>query len=141
MADLLHAIQIDASPKDVYAAFATQKGMRGWWTADTEMQEKVGGKADFGFDNRGTVFHMVIEALEADRCVRMSCTGGDPQWAGTQLEWKIEPKGSKTNLSFSHRNWRDSTPYSASCNSTWGELMHRLKAFAETGQTNPRWTR
>ncbi len=45
MADLFHSIPINASPKDVYDAVATQKGMRGWWTRDTKMDERVGGNA------------------------------------------------------------------------------------------------
>ena len=43
MPDLSHRISIDTTPEEVYAAVATEKGMRGWWTADTQMQEKVGG--------------------------------------------------------------------------------------------------
>jgi len=34
MADLVHSITIESKPKDVYAAVATRKGMRGRWTAD-----------------------------------------------------------------------------------------------------------
>jgi glucan biosynthesis protein len=33
-----------------------QAGLRGWWTADATADEKAGGKAEFGFDKRQTVF-------------------------------------------------------------------------------------
>ena len=29
--------------------------MRDWWTAESKTEDKVGGKAEFGFDNRGRV--------------------------------------------------------------------------------------
>jgi hypothetical protein len=29
----------------------------------------------------------------------------------------------------------------AGCNSMWGNLMFRLKAFVETGKPSPQWTK
>ena len=58
MPELRHQIPIDAAADKVYAALATQAGLRSWWTADTKADEKVGGKAEFGFDKRGIVFRM-----------------------------------------------------------------------------------
>jgi NAD(P)-dependent dehydrogenase (short-subunit alcohol dehydrogenase family) len=58
MPDLHHHIQVNASPDRVHAAIAPQEGMRSWWTVDTQMDERVGGKAEFGFNKRATVFRM-----------------------------------------------------------------------------------
>ncbi|MCI0389905.1 MAG: SRPBCC domain-containing protein [Acidobacteria bacterium] len=140
MADLHHYIQIDVPAAKVYDAVATQKGMRGWWTADSHLEERVGGKAEFGFDNRAMVFRMAIDALEPGKLVRMTCAGDHPEWAGTHLEWRITEEGGKSAVSFIHRDWRESTPFYASCNSTWGELMYRLKAYVESGKPAPHWT-
>lgn len=139
MVDLHHYIQINAPANKVYDAVATQEGMRGWWTADSSVGEKAGDKAEFGFDNRATVFRMTIEALEPAKSVRMSCSGVHPEWAGTRLEWNITPQGQTTALAFVHRGWRELTPFCASCNSTWGELMYRLKAYVEGQQPGPHW--
>jgi uncharacterized protein YndB with AHSA1/START domain len=70
---------------------ATQAGLRGWWTADTRVDEKVGGNAEFGFDKRGTVFHMNIEKLDPGKSVVWSCHGDDPEWNGTLLSWTLNP--------------------------------------------------
>lgn len=140
MADLKHQIPIDASPAKVYAAIATESGLRSWWTVDTKMNEKVGGKAEFGFDKRGMVFRMKIDDLQPNRSVRMSCSGDHPEWAGTTLEWKIEPASDGAVLNFIHRGWRETTDFCASCNSMWGQLIFRLKAYVETGKANPQWT-
>ena len=139
MPDLNHQIPINAPAAKVYRAVATQEGMRGWWTADTQLEEKPGGKAVFGFENRGMVFRMTIDVLDPNTIVRMSCLGDHREWAGTKLEWKVTEQDGKSNLSFTHRNWQEVTPFCAACNSTWGELMYRLKAFVETGQPDPHW--
>lgn len=66
MADLKHQVPIDAAAAKVYQACATQNGMRHWWTADSQIDEKVGGKAEFGFDKRGMVFRMNVKTLQPD---------------------------------------------------------------------------
>lgn len=140
MTDLFHNVPINASPERVYAAVATQQGMRGWWTKDSELASKVGGKADFGFDHRSAVFHMTIDDLKPNRSIAMSCSGGNDEWAGTTLEWTIEPRDGGSFLKFFHRGWRDQSDFCTSCNSMWGRLMFRLKAYAETGTPDPQWT-
>jgi hypothetical protein len=115
MTDLHHSVPINTSPTKVFAAIATQTGNQGWWTKDTVMDPKIGGKAEFGFEQRGMVFR-------------------------TTLEWTIEPTPDGSLLHFTHRGWRGLTPFCASCNSMWGNLLFRLKAYAETGKANPQWT-
>jgi uncharacterized protein YndB with AHSA1/START domain len=138
MVDLHHQVPINASPAKVYAAIATSAGNRGWWTADSTVNSKVGGDATFGFDKRGTVFHMTIDKL-SDREVVMSCRGDPAEWNGTTLAWRIEGDGNQTALRFTHGGWRSMTDFCASCNSMWGRLMFRLKDYAETGKPAPQW--
>ena len=140
MADLNHQIPINAPPTAVYAAIATQKGLASWWTADTRAEEKVGGKAEFGFEKRAAVYRMTIEALEPGKKVVWSCQGGNPEWIGTTFTWTIVPEGGGSLLRFTHGGWRAVTDMYAICNSTWGELMYRLKALAEGGKPNPQGT-
>jgi len=139
MVDFVHMVPIAASPGAVYAAIATQKGMRGWWTRDTSMTARVKGRAEFGFDKRSAVFRMKIVALKPGKAVKMTCIGGPPEWVGTKLDWSITRAGKATILEFRHRNWRRVTPFAASCNSMWGRLMFRIKDYAETGKPKPQW--
>jgi uncharacterized protein YndB with AHSA1/START domain len=139
MPDLHHQIPVDALPEKVYGAIATQEGMRGWWTADTQMDEKPGGKAEFGFDTRQTVFRMKIEKLEPGKRVVMSCHGDHPEWAGTTLTWAVASENGATMLRFTHSGWKSATDFFAICNTSWGELMHRLKDFVEGRNPGPHW--
>jgi uncharacterized protein YndB with AHSA1/START domain len=140
MAEIRHQVPINATPQRVYAALATSAGLRGWWTADSKADEKIGGKAEFGFDKRGMVFRMKIEKLEPGKQVVWTCHGDQPEWNGTTLTWNIAREGDATVLRFTQSGWREITDFCASCNSMWGSLMFRLKTYAETGKVDPQWT-
>jgi uncharacterized protein YndB with AHSA1/START domain len=137
---LVHGVPVNASPERIYAAVATQDGMQGWWTRDTAMNAVVGGEAEFGFDKKRLAFRMTVEELVPLSSVRLRCIGGHPEWEGTTLEWKIQPTAGGAMLRFTHRDWREVTEFAAICNSRWGQLMFRLKDYAETGTPNPQWT-
>jgi uncharacterized protein YndB with AHSA1/START domain len=141
MADLMHEIHVDAPADRVYAALATQAGLQSWWTADTIADATVGGAAQFGFEGRSAVFRMRLDELTPGRRVAWSCHGDHPEWTGTRLTWDLAPADGATAVRFTHAGWREASRYMASCNTTWGELMHRLKAYAEGKAPGPRWTR
>src|ERR1700757_651984 len=108
MSEIKHQIPINATPEKVYAAIATQKGLRQWWTADTTVDENDGGKAEFGFDKRGMVFRMNIDSLEPSRRVVWSCHGDHPEWNGTVLTWDLTPQDDNTTLRFTQSGWSQS---------------------------------
>jgi uncharacterized protein YndB with AHSA1/START domain len=139
MAEITHLIPIEAPPAKVYAALATQSGLRGWWTADTIADDTEGGKAEFGFDKREMVFRMTIASLDPDRRVVWRCNGDNPEWQGTTLTWKIEPENDGCRLRFTQSGWKEMTDMVAICNSTWGELMYRLKNYVEGKSPGPHW--
>lgn len=139
MAEMRHQIPIDATPERVYDAIATQKGLQGWWTADTVAEPRVGSVAEFGFYNRKSVFRMRIEELTPGKRVVWTCIGDNDEWKGTRLTWEISQKNQASMLRFVHGDWRSTTTFFASCNSTWGMLMYRLKDFVEGKNPGPYW--
>jgi uncharacterized protein YndB with AHSA1/START domain len=139
MTEIKHQIPISASPDKVYAALSTPAGLRGWWTADVRADEKVGGKAEFGFEKRAMVFRMNIKKLDLDRQVVWSCHGDHPEWDGTTLTWNISGGDGTTVLRFTHSGWKSDSDFCATCNSSWGELMYRLKDYVEGRNPGPRW--
>lgn len=139
MADLKHQVPIDASPAKVYQAVATQTGMRNWWTADSQMDERIGGRAEFGFDKRAMVFRMDVKKLDSGKQVVLECHGDHPEWAGTKLTFTLAPHDGKTVLHLNHSGWKEVTDFCASCNSMWGNLMYRLKGYVEGKKPGPQW--
>jgi len=139
MAEIKHQIPIDATPDKVYAALVTTSGLRGWWTADVKTDERVGGKADFGFDRRAIVFRMKIEKLDPGKQVVWTCHGDHPEWAGTILTWNITREDDGSILRFTHSGWKSISEFCATCNSSWGELMYRVKDYVEGRNPGPHW--
>lgn len=65
-----------------------------------------------------------------------SCTTGK-EWAGTRIVFRLQGRGTGTPLRFAHAGWQSETDYFVSCNTTWGELMFRLKSAAERKSRGP----
>lgn len=139
MPDLKHRILINASPQRVYQAVTTPEGLSGWWTEDAEQHEE--GILLLGFYDRTTVYKMHIDNLEPARSVQWTCETGQ-EWEGTRLCFELEPAANdSTILTFTHANWRVPSSFFYECNSTWGELMYRLKAYAEGNEPGPHFTK
>jgi uncharacterized protein YndB with AHSA1/START domain len=139
MAERKPQIAINSTPEKVYAALTTEAGLRHWWTADASTEDKVGGNAEFGFDKRATLFRMKIEKLNPGKEVVWSCHGDNPEWAGTMLTWNISSENGRSILRFTHSGWKSPSELFAICNSSWGELMHRLRSYAEGKSPGPHW--
>jgi len=92
MADILHLVNIAASPDKVFAALTEQRGLAGWWTEDVKAEPRVGSVAQFRFgDNGGS--DMAIVALEPHHLVRWRCVGhlSGEEWIGTELFFELVP--------------------------------------------------
>jgi Activator of Hsp90 ATPase homolog 1-like protein len=79
-------------------------------------------------------------SLDPPRKVVWDCHGDNPEWVGTTLTWSISPDDDGGSLlRFTQSGWKEMTDMVAGCNSTWGELMHRLKGYAEGKNPGPHW--
>jgi uncharacterized protein YndB with AHSA1/START domain len=127
MADIRHAIQIGSPPEAVYPLIATANGLGQWWAAD--ITEQSGG-VELGFFNRATVYGLRLTVDKPPIEAEWICETGK-EWSGTHIVFRLEARGSATLVRFTHAGWEAETEYFLSCNTTWGELMFRLKAAAE----------
>ena len=59
------------------------------------------------------------------------------EWSGTHLVFRLEGRGGGTLVRFTHAGWQSETDYFVSCNTTWGELIFRLKSAAEGKSRGP----
>lgn len=136
MASIKHYLRIKALPEKVYSALTTSEGLKGWWTVNTNTEEKIGGIAEFIFGER---YHnkMEIIKLKRNRRVEWKCFQGDKEWINTTFEFDIEGKEEDTILRFSHSNWKEETDFFASCNYQWGYYMRSLANYCEKGEGTP----
>jgi len=133
MADIRHALQIAAAPDKTYPLVATAGGFEQWWAADVT---ESGGIVDLGFFNRSTVYRLRLEIDQPPTHAEWICESGK-EWRGTRISFRLEVRGSSTLLRFTHEGWESETEYFTSCNTTWGELMFRLKSAAEGKSRGP----
>jgi uncharacterized protein YndB with AHSA1/START domain len=133
MADIKHAIQIAAKPETIYPLVATAQGLGQWWAADIT---ESAGTVDLGFFHRATVYRLKLEIDRPPAQVEWLCQSGD-EWGGTRILFRVEARGAGSLLRFTHAGWRTETDYFTSCNTTWGELMFRVKATAEGKSSGP----
>jgi hypothetical protein len=137
MADIQHSVQIDAGADAIYPLFASGEGFRQWWAADVT---ENGGTVDLGFFNRSTIYRVRLKNANPRSDADWICDSGD-EWGGTQLRFQVEPEKRGCRLRFTHAGWRGATEYFIACNTTWGELMYRLKAAAEGKTPGPLFSR
>jgi uncharacterized protein YndB with AHSA1/START domain len=138
MADIVHLIQIAASPDSVYELVGTSEGFTRWWAED--LVKSADGSIELGFFDRSTVYRFRAVDLRANEHASWRCESGH-EWQGTTLEFVLQPGESGVVLRFNHRDWQAQTDYFATCNTTWGELMFRLKATAEGKAPGPLFSR
>jgi uncharacterized protein YndB with AHSA1/START domain len=133
MADIRHSIPIAAKPETIYPLIATAKGFGQWWAADIS---ESAGAVDLGFFNRATVYRLRLKVDEPSVQAEWICETGD-EWNGTHISFQLESRPAGAVLRFTHGGWRSETDYFLNCNTTWGELMYRLKAAAEGKPRGP----
>jgi hypothetical protein len=135
MPDIKHSIQIDAAPPAVHALVVSAQGFTEWWAADVA-ENKSSGNVDLGFFNRATTYELRPIQIAAPELAHWICETGK-EWSGTRLFFDLADQSGKTSLRFTHAGWQAETDYFVACNTTWGELMFRLKAAAEGKKPGP----
>jgi uncharacterized protein YndB with AHSA1/START domain len=144
MVDIIHRIGIRAPLGKVYDAFATVKGLAGWWTEETTGDARVGGRISFTFrsptgDLMATMV-MQVQALTAPREARWRCVEGPPEWLGTDITFELSEQDGQAILLFGHRNWREAVEFTAHCSTKWAVFLLSLRELVEqgTGRPSPR---
>jgi uncharacterized protein YndB with AHSA1/START domain len=138
MPDIKHSIQIEAAPQRVHAFVASANGFTKWWASDVT-EDKAGGNVQLGFFKRATVYGLQPVQIAAPRQAHWLCHTGK-EWSGTRLLFDLAEQKGQTLLRFSHVGWQAETDYFIACNTTWGELIFRLKAAAEGKSIGPLFT-
>ena len=145
MSHYQQSVVFDATPAAVYAAIATQAGLRGWWTQDCDIATKVGGTSHFRFGD--TAKAMRVEALEPSRRVQWLCTEAHiacadlarrDEWVGTRLVFRLTPEGEgETRLDFEHVGLVPALECFDLCNKGWQHFLASLKGYVDTGRGTP----
>jgi uncharacterized protein YndB with AHSA1/START domain len=139
--EILHAVDVAADAPTIYRAISTRDGLASFWTGDAEAEPAVGSTARFRFPDAPVDLKMRVDALEPGTRVAWRCLGDFPYWKDTRVEWELSPSptGNGTQVLFRHVGWADDYPEldCARVSWVWGQVVGRLKAYAESGQPAP----
>ena len=118
---------------------ATAEGLSSFWVPGSTTDPVEGSVAKFDF-GPGAHLDMRVDRLDRASRVRWTCLGDFPGWGGTTVTWEIGPgEAGSTTVMFKHEGWAGDMADEdlASVNYTWGGIVGRLKAHAETGEVVP----
>ena len=135
MPDILHRVGIKASPKDVYDALATRKGLAAWWTNDTHGDTNIGGVIQFRFPAGG--FDMKVLELQPSARVLWQVVDGPAEWIGTKISWDLKQEDDYTIVMFKHQGWKEPVEFMHHCSTKWAIFLMSMKSLLETGRGSP----
>lgn len=138
MPDVLFRFDVDASPETVLEAVTTSEGIRGFWTSRAEVPSEVGETLKLEFSVTPAPFDLRIEESD-ERTVVWRTETFPPHWVGTIVRWDVEPREGGATVDFRHAGFTDEQE-AGQVAYTWGQIMTRLKQYAETGRPDPVFT-
>ncbi len=143
MLNILHRVGIKAPIAEVYKALTTVEGLAGWWTHNTQGDDKVGGMLRFRFSAGGVEiggFDMKVLELQAARRVLWQVVAGPEEWIGTTISWELKQEGEHVVVLFKHQGWKEPVEFMHHCSTKWAIFLMSLKSLLETGRgdANPR---
>jgi len=112
MSEILHAVEMRASPAEIFRALTSDTGPDAWWSSDA-------------------VKMRVVHHEDGAR-VSWRCTDGPPDWIGTEIAFDLAPSGHETVVHLAHRGWRGPSIFLARCATKWARFLLALKRFVET---------
>lgn len=137
MPDSLHEIHIQADPEEVFSAWTTAGGLSSWWTANSNVAD---GRYVFVFDGGNVEFHFHADEEVAGKKVRWTGVAADKmpdEWVGTRIVVDLQPDDGGTRMLFGHEGWKSGAGAYRICNTTWGELVYRLRDHCEGSGRGP----
>jgi uncharacterized protein YndB with AHSA1/START domain len=136
MPDILHKIDIKASPDETYRALTTLEGLAGWWTSTTHGSSKTGGTIEFRFGPNGGFDMKVLELAPATR-VLWQVVDGPEEWIGTKIHFDLRRDGDFTAVLFKHQGWKEPVEFMHHCSTKWATYLLSMKSLLESGQGAP----
>jgi uncharacterized protein YndB with AHSA1/START domain len=133
--DIVFRFDTDASPEAVLDAVTTTDGIKGFWTSRADVPTEVGESLSLEFPVAPMPFDLRLEQSD-ERTVVWRTASFPPHWVGTTVRWDVEPREEGATVTFRHAGFPDEDQ-TGRVAYTWGEIMVRLKEYAETGRPDP----
>jgi len=137
MAEILHVIDIHASPNAVFQTVGSVVGIRKWWSTNVEGSDEVGGRISIGFGDQWKVVMERVNAIPNERVVYRITEHNSDEWPGTELVFNLFDDEDWTILKFDQRGWASSSNFFRFCSAKWVVFLLSIKQAAESGMGTP----
>jgi uncharacterized protein YndB with AHSA1/START domain len=137
MTEILMQMDVDAPPERVWGALAAPDGLRNWWTTRAEVDVRQGGVSRLSFPDAPMTWDLRTDDVTEGRRLRWRCVGGPPPWIGTDIVFDLAAADGSTLVRFDHSGWQDADEMVRIVTFGWGQILPRLKSYAETGRPAP----
>lgn len=112
--DFVLELEFSVPAERLYDQFATDAGVRHWWTTACAIESRRGGTAQFHFEEDGFTPLMRVTRLERPKVVEWQVVNArhpdkfgykNPMdWQGTKIRFEIHPEGdARSKLTFTHQ--------------------------------------
>jgi len=135
MTDVLFRFDVDATPERVLEAAKTSEGVKGFWTSRADVPAEVGATLKLEFAIAPLPFDLRLEQSD-ERTVVWRTETFPPHWVGTTVRWEVDSRDAGSTVSFRHAGFTDDEE-AGRVAYTWGQIMARLKEYAESGKPDP----
>jgi hypothetical protein len=115
MSEILHEVDMRASPTEIFRALTSERGPAAWWSGESVRLHPT----------------VVSHARVAWRV-----TDGPPDWIGTEVLIDLDEHAKGTSVLLAHRGWKTPSIFLARCTTRWATFLLALKRFVEASEPN-----
>ena len=137
MPDIVMSCNKDTDAEAVYRAITTTDGVTGWFTAEAQIGEEVGGHHLLTFPGMPFPWNLRVDETDPPRRLTLSVLAGPPPWEGTTMTYEIvDREEGGIVLNFDHCDFA-SVDGVREFTIGWATKMLALKQYVETGKRDP----
>jgi uncharacterized protein YndB with AHSA1/START domain len=135
---MCYQLDVGADRDTVHQALTTETGVNGWWTDRAVVPAAVGDRLELTFPDVPQPFELELAESSDDR-VEWRAGSFPPWWEGTVVRWELadNPDGDGTRIVMTHAGFDPDNPVVGIVTMGWGEILGRLRGFAEEGRPQP----
>ncbi len=131
MADILHDLEIQATPERVFEAVSTAAGLDQWWTKTCAGEPAEGAVFTLGF---GSVeWRARVTRCEPGAAFELELTDAQEDWLGTRVGFALAADGDATAVRFHHTGWPQANAHYRQSNYCWAMYLGHMARAVEDG--------
>jgi hypothetical protein len=140
--DFTATFTVERTPEEVFGAI---NNVRGWWSGNIEGDtDALGAEFTYRYQDIHYTKQKISEFVPNERVVWhiaeafQNFTEKPDEWVGTDVTFEIMPKGSQTEMRFTHRGLVPEVECFEACSSAWSSYVNgSLKRLIMTGLGAP----